>query len=297
MAVLNYATQYSQALAQAFPFVLNFGALYSTPNNGRYRVTGAKTIEIPIISTTGRVDGNRDTISTAARNFDNSWEPKVLSNHRKWSTLVHPMDIDQTNYVASIQNITQVYNDEQKFPEMDAYTISKIYTDYVAASGVPDTTALTEDNLLVQFDTMMQKMTEARVPANGRILYVTPTVNTLIKNVKALSRFVDVKDSGSAINRLVSMLDEVEIIVVPSALMKTKYDFTTGWKAGVGAKQINMVLIHPIAVITPVSYEMAQLDTPSAMTEGKFVYFEESFEDVFILNKKKDAIQFNVEVE
>ena len=138
-------------------------------------------------------------------------------------------------------------------------------------------------------------MTEARVPANGRILYVTPTVNTLIKNVKALSRFVDVKDSGSAINRLVSMLDEVEIIVVPSALMKTKYDFTTGWKAGVGAKQINMVLIHPIAVITPVSYEMAQLDTPSAMTEGKFVYFEESFEDVFILNKKKDAIQFNVE--
>ena len=40
MAVLNYATQYSQALAQAFPFVLNFGALYSTPNNGRYRVTG-----------------------------------------------------------------------------------------------------------------------------------------------------------------------------------------------------------------------------------------------------------------
>ena len=80
---------------------------------------------------------------------------------------------------------------------------------------------------------------------------------------------MDVKDSGSAINRLVSMLDEVEIIVVPSALMKTKYDFTTGWKAGVGAKQINMVLIHPIAVITPVSYEMAQLDTPSSNDRGQ----------------------------
>ena len=34
---LNYATEYSRALSQAFPYVLNFGALYSTPNNGRYR--------------------------------------------------------------------------------------------------------------------------------------------------------------------------------------------------------------------------------------------------------------------
>ena len=57
MAVLNYAAQYSQALAQAFPYVLNFGDLYATPNNGRYKVSGAKTIEIPVISTTGRVDG------------------------------------------------------------------------------------------------------------------------------------------------------------------------------------------------------------------------------------------------
>ena len=51
MADINYATQYSEALAQAFPFVLNFGALYATPNNGRYKVTGAKTIEIPVLST------------------------------------------------------------------------------------------------------------------------------------------------------------------------------------------------------------------------------------------------------
>ena len=55
-----------------------------------------------------------------------------------------------------------------------------------------------------------------------------------------------------------------------------------------------MCLIHPLAVITPVSYQFSQLDEPSAGSEGKYVYFEESFEDVFILNKKKNAIQFNV---
>lgn len=297
MTALNYAKEYSQALAQAFPYSLYFGALYNTPNNGRYRWTGAKTIEIPTISTTGRVDANRDTIGNATRNYNNAWEPKVLGNQRKWSTLVHPADIDQTNHVASIANITQVYNEEQKFPEMDAYTVSKIYADWTGQSKTASNTVLTEDNVLAEFDALMEKMDEARVPATGRILYVTPAINTLIKNAKQITRTINVETAGSTINRKVSRIDEVEIVPVPSTLMKTVYDFTTGWKAGVSAKQIHMFLVHPIAVITPVSYQFSQLDEPSATTEGKYYYYEESFEDVFILNKKADAIQFVVQGE
>lgn len=295
MTALNYAKEYSQALAQAFPYALYFGALYNTPNNGRYKWTGAKTIEIPTISTTGRVDADRDTIGNAARNYNNAWETKVLENQRKWSTLIHPADIDQTNYVTSIANITQVYNEEQKFPEMDAYTVSKIYADWTGQSKTASTTVLTEDNVLAEFDALMEKMDEARVPVTGRILYVTPAINTLIKNAKQITRTINVESAGSTINRKVSRIDEVEIIAVPSTLMKTAYDFTTGWAAGGGAKQIHMFLVHPAAVITPVSYQFAQLDEPSAKTEGKYYYYEESFEDVFILNKKADAIQFVVQ--
>lgn len=295
MAALNYAKEYSQALAQAFPYSLYFGALYNTPNNGRYRWTGAKIIEIPTISTTGRVDADRDTIGNAARNYNNAWETKVLENQRKWSTLIHPADIDQTNHVASIANITQVYNEEQKFPEMDAYTVSKLYADWTGQSKTASTTVLTEENVLAEFDTLMEKMDEARVPVTGRILYVTPAINTLIKNAKQITRTINVESAGSTINRKVSRIDEVEIVPVPSTLMKTVYDFTTGWKAGGSAKQIHMLLVHPIAVITPVSYQFSQLDEPSATTEGKYYYYEESFEDVFILNKKADAIQFVVE--
>ena len=295
MAALNYAKEYSQALAQAFPYSLYFGALYNTPNNGRYRWTGAKTIEIPTISTTGRVDADRDTIGNAARNYNNAWETKVLENQRKWSTLIHPADIDQTNHVASIANITQVYNEEQKFPEMDAYTVSKLYADWTGQSKTASTTVLTEDNVLAEFDALMEKMDEARVPVTGRILYVTPAINTLIKNAKQITRTINVESAGSTINRKVSRIDEVEIIAVPSTLMKTSYNFTTGWVAGGSAKQIHMLLVHPIAVITPVSYQFSQLDEPSAKTEGKYYYYEESFEDVFILNKKADAIQFVVE--
>ena len=75
---LNYAQAYAQALAQAYPNVLHFAALRSTENDSRYKWTGANTIQIPSLSTTGRVDADRDTIEGAKRNYENGWElPQV----------------------------------------------------------------------------------------------------------------------------------------------------------------------------------------------------------------------------
>lgn len=293
MNTLNYATQYSSALAQAYPYVLHFAALRSTENDSRYKWVDGNTIKIPSLTTTGRVDADRDTISVAKRNYSNEWETKTLRNHRKWSTLVHPMDVDETNQVASIQNITQTYNETQKFPEMDCYLISTLYAAWQEAGGEANTEALTVENILARFDAMMERMTEARVPKSGRILYVTPAVNTLLKNAKELSRYL--QNGESAVSRAVRSLDDVIIEEVPSDLMKTLYDFTEGAVAAEGAKQINMALIHPSAVITPEKYAFAQLDAPSAGSEGKYVYYEESYDDVFVLNQRKGGIEFSVE--
>ena len=179
---------------------------------------------------------------------------------------------------------------------MDAYTVSKIYSDWTSApvSKVADTTVLSESNVLDVFDNLMLAMDNGRVPVNGRILYVTHEVKKMLKNADKIWRSLNVETSVDVINRVVNRLDEVEIIGVESTLMKTKYNFSEGYEPTVDAQQINMMLIHPTAVITPVSYTFAQLDEPSAGSEGKYIYFEESYEDVFILNKKANAIQFNV---
>lgn len=295
MATINYAESYARELSQAYPYVLNFGALYATPNNGRYRMgADGKTIYIPSISTTGRVAADRDTIAQAARNYDNAWEPKKLTNQRKWSTLVHPADIDQTNEAASIANITQAFNNDQKFPEMDAYCASTLFKLWKEQGHTPDETVLSAANILSVFDDMMLRMDNARVPANGRILYCTNEVKNMLKQATGLSRSFDVQSGNATVKRAINRLDEVEIVGVPATLMRTAYDFTTGWKPTADAAQINMLLVHPTAVITPVSYQFSQLDPPSAVTQGKYLYYEESFEDVFILNKKSDALQFNI---
>lgn len=292
MSDLNYAADYQQTLAQAFPYTLNFGALYSTPNNTRFRFKGGNTVELPVITAAGRVDADRDSIGSAVRQYDNSWEEKTLSHQRCWSTLVHPQDVDQTDYSATIRNITRVFNDEQKFPEMDAYAVSAIYDQWTDGGKTATRETLTSSNVLSVFDKLMEDMSEARVPVAGRILYVTPAVMNLLKNVSAISRSFDVLKSDGQINRCVAMLDGVQVIEVPSALMKTAYDFTSGWEVDDDAEQISMLLIHPESVITPVSYQFARLDPPSAVTGGKYVYYEESFEDVFVLAQRLDGIAF-----
>lgn len=295
MATINYAQQYETALLQEFAYALYFGALFSTPNNGRYEWINQDTIQIPSIKTTGRVDGDMETIGTKKRNFQNSWTPLKVGNHRTWSTLVHPRQIQLTNMVASIANITRVFNEEQKIPEMNAYCISKLFADYKAAGETPNATALTVENILTVFDTWMKEMDDDRVPRQGRILYVTPDTRTLLENAKGIYRTIGVDPANGAVSRAIQSLDEVRIEPsVPSDMMKTLYDFTEGWAVDDAAQQINMVLVDPNAVITPIHYEFAQLDPPSAGSDGKYVYFEEAFEDVFLLPKRQKAIKFNI---
>ena len=126
MAAVNYAEQYSRELSQAFPYVLYFGRLYQTPNNQKYKVIDAKTIKIPTITTSGRVDGNRDTITGFTRNVDNEWETKTLTNHREWSTLLHPQDVNQTNMVLTIKNAKLYSLPNSGGPGTYGFTISGV---------------------------------------------------------------------------------------------------------------------------------------------------------------------------
>ena len=295
MAAVNYAESYERDLAKEYPNVLNFGELYNVANNQVYKFVDSKTIHIPSISVTGRKNVNRDSIDgTFQRNVDNSFETKTLTFYREWSTSIDPADVMDTNMILTIQNATQVFNETQKFPEKDAYTISKIYADWVAEGKTADTTALTVDNVLTVFDKMMEGMDEALVPSQGRILYVTPAVKTLLKSASQIGLSRSVQDGANTINRVVDRLDEINLITVPSFLMKTAYDFTTGFAPSGSAKQVNMFLVHPSAILTPNKYAFVGMEAPAAGTKGDYIYYEKEYSDVFILNNRTGAIAFNI---
>lgn len=293
MPVLNYAEQYQQGLQQRFTQGLFFNALYSTPNNAQIKWVNAKTIQIPRIDVTGMVDVDRDTIGDFSRQVDNSWETKTLAHDREFRTLVDPVDVDETNMAITIANTTRVFNDEQKIPEMDKYMASKLFSEFEDHGGEANETELTAANVLEVFDKLMEDMDEAEVPSEGRLLYVTPPVYTLLKNAQQVQRNIIVS-SGNTINRNVYSLDEITLVRVPSSRMKTIYDFTRGATEGAGAVQINMILIHPSAIISPQKYEFVSLDSPSAKTGGKYLYYERKYWDVFAIERKVPGMAFNV---
>ena len=290
---LNYAKEYSQALAQAYPYTLFFGALWSATKPD-VKFLRNDTVILPSLSVRGRKNGDRDSIGTFGRNFNNAEEPKKLKTHRTWDTLIHPRDIDETNHVATIQNITKVMNEEQKFPEMDAEMITALYKLKNEIEAITEDDVLTLANVLTKFDAMMDKMDEKRVPAAGRLLYADTPTKTLIDTAKEAARNLSAQDT--AVARSLDRIGEVEVIGVPTTAMKSAYNFTDdGFEVAEDAKAVKMLLIHTSAVIPVIAYDFAQLGAPSSLSQGKWTYFEESFEDVFIYNKKHDAIQFYIE--
>ena len=108
----------------------------------------------------------------------------------------------------------------------------------------------------------------------------------------SLSR--NVQSGANTINRVVDRLDEIKLITVPSFLMKTAYTFTTGFTPAGTAKQINMFLVHPTAILTPNKYAFVGMEAPAAGTKGDYIYYEKEYSDVFILNNRTGAIAFNI---
>lgn len=118
-APVNYAAEYSRALAQAYPYLSYFGAIWASPNSALYRPGMGKTMYIPTLTTSGARAVNRDSINGVFnRNWNNELQAVELQMDREWDTLVDPMDIDETNLVATIANITRAFTEFQKIPKI-----------------------------------------------------------------------------------------------------------------------------------------------------------------------------------
>lgn len=117
MAVMNYAKQYGSELANAYPYLSYFADLWNQGESVRFRPLRGKTVYIPSMTTGGARAVNRNQITGVFnRNFDVDWQACDLEMDREWDTLVDPMDMVETNEVATIANVTRTFNEQQKVP-------------------------------------------------------------------------------------------------------------------------------------------------------------------------------------
>lgn len=293
MAVYDYAEMFARQLAQKYERELCSDAL--TKSNPGVQFINAQTIKLPSMTLSGYKDHTR-TPGFNAGTMSNDWEPKKLAHDRDVEFFIDPMDIDETNLVMSVANIQNTFEEEQSIPEKDSYRYSKLHAELATYSGSIDSTALTVQNLLEIFDAQMEAMDEAGVPEEGRIMYATPTVRKLLKEAEGIQRTLSVT-TPSTINRKVHSLDDVAIKSVPSARMKTKYDFTDGCVPATDAKQINFILLHPSAVICRDKYSYIKLFTPGtdSRTADGYLYQNRNYGDLFLIERKAAGVAMNVQ--
>lgn len=286
----QYATRFESMLAQKYANEL---ATSDLTDQG-VSFVGAKTVKIPTAVMGGYKPHDRDggfTRGTVALTY----KAKELQHDRSVEFFVDAMDVDETNQAATAAKLTNVFVEEQAIPELDAYRMSKMWYEYTEADGSPDDTELNVNNVLIKFDNFMEALDDEGVPSDGRILYVTPRVSSLIKNAVGIYRTFGVQSGAGQVDRIVSSLDNVKIRPVPSGRMRTSYVFTDGFTPAGGADYINMVLLHPSAVIATQKHSAIYLWPAGQHQKGDgWLYQNRSYGDLFLIDAKIAGIKMNV---
>lgn len=295
--VLKYAETFAPALEQKYAKELASYELFQS--NKQVKFIDAQTIKLPSITLSGYKDHTRGSLGFNQGTITNEWEPKKLAHDRSIEFVIDPMDVDETNKTVSIGNVQNTLEEEQTIPEKDSYVFSKLYdeaTTYAANGATISTEALTAENILEQFDSAMEKMDEAGVPGAGRLLYVTPKVNKLLKEAKDIQRVMGVTGEGS-VKRSIYDLDDVKIKVVQSARLKSKYNFTEGCVAAGDAKQINFILVHPTAVIARDKYSYINAFEPGedSRTADNYLLQSRFYMDAFLVKNRANGIYINAQ--
>jgi len=211
--------------------------------------TKAGSIEIMSIVTDGLGDYDRSAGFTTG-DTTATWTPYTIDNDRAQSFSIDSMDNAEARGRVFVETARQFMNIEV-IPEVDAIRFAKMAS--VGTSATPATLA-DGDAYLAAIDAAVLEMDDAEVPQENRVIYLSNSGYSLLKNASKITRGFDVLEGGQkVINRQFEELDGMKIIRVPKGRFYTAIDLDDGTGGGGFAKaalggEINFQIVHLDAV-------------------------------------------------
>ncbi|MDR1210293.1 MAG: capsid protein [Clostridiales bacterium] len=286
---INYVHVFDNALRQKYSRELCTAPL--TTENVTF--TGAQQISVPYMTLSGYRDHNRQGGFNRASASTGS-QYMSLYFDRDVEFFVDSMDVDESNQIIAATNLTNVFESEYAIPEVDAFRISQLIQQMESFDRAHDSTELSVDNVLEVYDDYMERMDDAEVPQEGRLLFITPQVNNMLKRAVEINHALIYTDPSQAVNRVIRHLDDVQVIVVPSNRMKSNYSFTNGFSPAANAIQINMILVHPKSVIAVNKHSYIKLWPPGTHTQGDgYLYQNRQYSGLFLIEKRLNGLRIN----
>lgn len=250
---------------------------------------GAKAGEflIPKMSMDGLADYSRSS-GYVKGDVTITYETKSCNYDRGRKFSVDAMDNEETAGIA-FGKLASEFIRTKVVPEMDAFRFAK----YASATGIlsaAEATPTAGTAVLTALQTAINAQDEAEVNVDGKILYITPTLLTLAKNV-------DTTKSKAILDRF------ERIITVPQTRFYTAIDMkdgtssneTAGGYAGAtGGYKINFMIINRDAVIQFGKHTVNKVITPDEnQTDDGYMFFYRAYSIAETYENKVKGIYLN----
>lgn len=250
---------------------------------------GAKAGEflIPKMSMDGLADYSRSS-GYVKGDVTITYETKSCNYDRGRKFSVDAMDNEETAGIA-FGKLASEFIRTKVVPEMDAFRFAK----YASATGIlsaAEATPTAGTAVLTALQTAVNAQDESEVNVDGKILYITPTLLTLAKNV-------DTTKSKAILDRF------EKIITVPQTRFYTAIDMkdgtssseTAGGYAGAtGGYKINFMIINRDAVIQFGKHTVNKVVSPEEnQTDDGYMFFYRAYSIAETYENKVKGIYLN----
>jgi hypothetical protein len=219
-----------------------------------------------------------------------SWESLQLAASRGRELSVDRMDNEETLGLA-FGTLADEYYRTAVVPEVDAYRFAT-FAGWSSISTVAGAT-LSASTVLAAIDAASAQMDADEVPEEGRLLYVSSTINGYLR--AAITRMLG---NESSADRRLKFLDGTEIIPVPQSRFQTAIDLDAGattsaggFAPSAGAKDINFMLIYPPAVLTATKLDKLKIFDPDVnQSKDAWLIQHRLYHDAWVYDNKVDGI-------
>lgn len=299
---IAYATIFQQELDKQMLVGATSG--WMEPNSNLVKYNGGNEVKIPNIMMDGLGDYDRSE-GFVKGSVNTTWQTHELTQDRGRTFTLDAMDVDESNFVATAGAVMGEFQRTKVIPEIDAYRYSKIAALAMAAEQASGGYTVAESTVLKKLLDDIAAIQDKIGDGDPLILTLPFTVAAILDGNTTIQKRMDVIDfEQGGIKTKVKSLDGHPIIRVPSARLKTAYEFldgeTTGqeaggFKAATGAKSINWIIstrTAPIAISKTDKPRIFDPNTNQQADAWKIDY--RKYHDLWIPTNKLDAVFVNV---
>ena len=307
---IAYATLFQQALDKAAVAKLTSG--WMDANAGQVIYNGGKEVKIPKINMDGLGDYDRSKGFTDGA-VTLEYETKTMTMDRGRSFMLDSMDVNESNFVANATNVMGQFQALKVVPEIDSYRYSKIASLAIAATQVAGSTSIlaTGGNTITTANVLellkadiaaIQDIVGGDVPL---VISMSALIASILDQSDKISKQLSVTDFQKGdITTKVQSIDNIPIIKVPSARLKTAFEFydgktagqtVGGFKAATDAKNVNWIITPMTAPIAVNKTDKVRIFDPN-INQGADAWKMDyrKYHDLFIMDNKYAALKVNL---